>query len=477
MSPIADKSALAAAKVLRNLRRVTVKTWFMLVGASAGTAAVVAGAQLGLGQGLELFSWSTASNPAGGAWPRMLTWLAFIVASAVAAGAAIVRRRVRAVRRPAALFATRLGIVVAGAIGAAAALPLVWLQIQAAGAQVRTTVLVTIAAALVVGAVLAFAALYAAAVARAFLATAAWVWVVALVPAAVALASGRTLSVPLVATMDTSFFSAPVARWLGPYLMVVVAAVVALAVALAGRWRQAHGFGIAVSGLAGPALIAAAFLITGPDADGDPQRPTAYVATLMAATAGLLVSTAMASAQPRVAKPRPAVAAVPAAPALVAGRAPLLAIEAAPVTRWQPEPEPAVVSAWLPEAPAARAKAAKAARPARPARRLTTPKPVEVVAVDEAAQPVVAEVLPAAPVVDTPKPATTVPTPAAAPAPAERKAPRRDNKSRKRPERAKRPERGKNSTELRKHEREHVDWVHHLLSVPHSPELTTRKKD
>ena len=80
--------------------------------------------------------------------------------------------------------------------------------------------------------------------------------------------------------------------WLGPNLIVAMAAVFGVAVAGTARWLSAHRLAIALSGLAGPSVVAAAYLVVGPAGD----LMSSYVAALLAATVGLLTSAATAAA-------------------------------------------------------------------------------------------------------------------------------------------------------------------------------------
>jgi hypothetical protein len=90
--------------------------------------------------------------------------------------------------------------------------------------------------------------------------------------------------------LDVPYLIAPGEWWFGPYLMVGVSAFFAVAVALTARWVGAHRLSIALSGLAGPSIVAAGYLLVGHTDD----LASSYLAAVLSASVGLLTSAATA---------------------------------------------------------------------------------------------------------------------------------------------------------------------------------------
>jgi hypothetical protein len=119
--------------------------------------------------------------------------------------------------------------------------------------------------------------------------------------------------------------------WSGPYPMIALYAALALTVAVAARRLGATPVRVALAGLAGPAVVASAYLIA-TLGGGDPTP--ALTASLAAAVLGLIAGAAVALIGPR--RPTTA-AAVPTSPAVVPVPR---AAPAAPAVR----PEPAATA-------------------------------------------------------------------------------------------------------------------------------------
>jgi hypothetical protein len=263
-------------------------------------AAVAAAAQTGVATAVGIIRWDGAFDAAdAGAWRSALTWIAFVYAVSVVAGALIGRRAVRRGGRRDGQPA-RIAAALAATGGATAAVTVVWLPARGVHAPLGTNpglVVTTMAAAgIVAGLVLALVALTAAPVAAGVRATVTWVWVVGIGSAAAGLAAGTSYPSPRLAVLDAPSL-VPVAWWSGPWLMVGVAALLSLAVAGFARWAGAHRLGVALSGLAGPALVAVGYLVAGPG-DGDAQLAP-YRASLVATGVALLASCAVAVPQRR----------------------------------------------------------------------------------------------------------------------------------------------------------------------------------
>jgi len=354
--------------------------------ASFGAAGIIAAAQLGVGQALSIIDVSAGLAPgADAARNRLITWMVFVFGASILGGVAlgrrVIRRRIafdihrptqvvpatargravealRAAKAPVALAAVRVTVSLAAALGAAATFPLVWVPareaLTAGGANAQVTLAFPAVAGILAGVVLAIAALAAAPIGVALVVTVAWVWLIALVSVVLALTKNQPVSPPRLGTLDAPWLIAPEQWYLGPYLMVGLCALIGLAVAGAARWIGATRMGIALSGFAGPALIAVAYLAAGPALNtSDTGQIQPYLASIISATVGLLASTAVGAGaeQPVRSTPMPApLAARPATPQLAAlPQAPAarpLAISAGPAIRtdiYQPPARGSVV--------------------------------------------------------------------------------------------------------------------------------------
>jgi hypothetical protein len=93
----------------------------------------------------------------------------------------------------------------------------------------------------------------------------------------------------------------PDSVWTGPRVMIGVAAILGLVVAGIARWGGSGRFGMSMAGFAGPALVAAAYLIAGPGTSTDrTAQAEPYVAALIAVAAGLIASVLIAMPGRRV---------------------------------------------------------------------------------------------------------------------------------------------------------------------------------
>jgi hypothetical protein len=305
---------------------VTKGTWVKLVATSFGSAALVGAAQLGVGQALSIIDVGhDVTSSSDDAHHRTTTWLVLVFAAAVLAGVAVGRRSIRrrvsivtrqvptvlkardimrlamdAARGPVALTATRLSAVTASALGAAAAFSLVWVPARAANGQAtgspEIALAVTSAIGIGVGMVLAFASLVASPIGAGLATTVGWVWMVGLTSIVLQLGDNQPAHSPRLAVLDAPTLVTPKEWWLGPYLMMAVAGVVALLIAVTARWLGASRPTIALSGFGGPALVAIAYIVAGPGLGGDDLGQAApYLAAILSSGAGLLVSGAIAA--------------------------------------------------------------------------------------------------------------------------------------------------------------------------------------
>ncbi len=278
------------------------RAWAKLVWHAFGVAALVVAAELGAAQAFRLIRWDDDfGSGTAGSWPALLTWVGFSYTVAVVAGAAVGRRAVRRPTRPDGVVARTLAALAASA-GAAAAVILVWLPSGDVRAPVnvdpRLVVTITASAGILVGAMVALAALSVAPLAGGVSVTVVWVWLVAIASALADIAARTPRPAPRLAVADTPTLVPADQWWTGPSLMIGMAVVGGALVALVARWGGGGRPWIAMSGLAGPLVVAAAYLLAGPGT-ADPGQRDAYYASLIAVAAGLFASALIAAPRPR----------------------------------------------------------------------------------------------------------------------------------------------------------------------------------
>jgi hypothetical protein len=282
-------------------------------------AVVAVAAQLGVAQTVGIVRWSDVSSES---WSTLLTWLAFIGAVSVMAGAAVGRRAVRHASPggqpdPTDRVGATLVAALAATIGAAAGEGLAWLAAQSAivpvSAYPELVVATTAGAGVVVGTVLAVLAGIVPTIGRNVRITVIWIWAVGLVGAIAGYTTHKPFRAPRLAVMDAPSII-PDTWWSAPSLMIAIAVVVGAVVAAAARWRGAGRLGTILSGFAGPAVVAASYLIVRPALDGAPTNLLdPFHASLIAVAAGLVGSAAVGLLpgpvrtvpKPRRAEPRP----------------------------------------------------------------------------------------------------------------------------------------------------------------------------
>jgi len=495
-------------------RLPTLTTWLAIAARSFAVAAVVGAGQLGTAQAVGMLVWSPA--PAADGWRRQLVWLVFIFAASVLAGVAGGHRSVRAVRRAiatrrAAAAATRrrrvptsgpvshrrpkmsarnriidaarwtlaalsrLSATLFASLGAAVSYALVWLAARDTLDPADLRLLTTAAGTgIAVGAVVSLVSLAAAPVAAN---AAIWLgagWILGLASVATVIAVADQSSTPLLGTLDIARLIDTDDWWLKPDVMVALAVVFAGAVAALARWVGEPRLAVALSGPAGPSIIAAGYLLVGPGDD----LARSHDAAALAVAAGLLASIVIAVLpRRRRTSPAPAPAAAPAAslPTLptsveVGGWDQQLVTFPEPAADpIPPVAEPAPAAERVPTTelvPAAFVRAAPAAMTSA----------WELTAAPHTSMPAPAPAEHPTPTVEHPTPMEhptplmehPTPTPAAPPSAAQH-----DTDS-ERSRWARRLDR--DTQRLGKREREHVDWVKHLVSIPPDPTLLTREK-
>jgi hypothetical protein len=282
-----------------------VGAWARLIWNSAVVAAAAVAAQLGAADALGIIRWDAPSGDTRD-WTALLTWVAFYYAVAVVGGALVGRLALRRVKGSDGVGA-QITASLAAVAGASAVVGLAWLPAHNAHPPANVNpglvVSLTAGAGILVGLVLALIAAFAAPVAVGLRITVAWLWLVAIGCAVAGLFSHQPYPVPRLGALDAPSLIGSSA-WTESRLMIGAAAVVALGVAGVARWGGSGRLGVALSGFGGPAVVAASYLIAGPGSGADrPAQAEPYVAALIAAAAGLVLSVLIAMPGRRTAAP------------------------------------------------------------------------------------------------------------------------------------------------------------------------------
>jgi hypothetical protein len=265
--------------------------WGGSVAVALGGAAATAAAALGLGYGLGIVTWPTTTDAAGeNAWLASLAWTTWIAATAAVLGAVLADRLSagefgapprrstmerdgmyrRAAPRAVATSAWRIVIALSGAVGGLLTVPLVAVPARAAH-RPDTYAPQLIAGGyaiigVVVGLLVAVLALSARAVATNVVLHTGWLLALATVSAAHGVAAGSGLTTAQLAIwrfgsahLINGTISLP-----GAALMLGAALVLGVLAAWPALRRGDGRVGVAVSGAAGPVLVAAAYFLAAP---------------------------------------------------------------------------------------------------------------------------------------------------------------------------------------------------------------------
>ena len=262
------------------------KGWTAQMATAAGVAAGTGAAQLGLGYGLGVIEWPAV--PADDSvWLGSLGWATWIAASATVFGAVI------AVRPGRAAGPWRFALAASAAVGALLTVALIALPARTA---VRTDTFSpqTIAGGyaamgVLLGLVIAYWAVVSRPVAANLIATAAWLWLLAVAGVVTSILWHRPSATYL---SSWQFFSPDHAdgtiSWPSALLTLLAALVVGVIAVLPAVRRGDLGVGAASSGAVGPLLIAATFFTLAPQLTGTPSPlQSAYLIAPYAVLAGL----------------------------------------------------------------------------------------------------------------------------------------------------------------------------------------------
>jgi hypothetical protein len=264
-------------------------------------ATVAAGAaQLGIGYGLGVFSWlPTVEGVDEAAWLASLAWTVWISATAVVIGSVVAKPGVGLTTLTQAIW--RTGVVLSATLGGVVVAILTALPSRVAQRPDTFAPEVIVAGYALTGVIFGFLAALVAVNVRAFaanlVATTAWLWLLAGIALADALGAGRDLTVAQLGmwhmTADGPWFE-------GVYLPgAVLWAAASVSIGALAAWPAVRAgnnrIGVALSGLAGPALVAGAYLLAAPVLKNvEPQQLAAHVLAPYAVLAGLLGSVLVA---------------------------------------------------------------------------------------------------------------------------------------------------------------------------------------
>jgi hypothetical protein len=285
--------------------------WTRSIVYAALGAAGAAAAQFGLGYGLAIIAWLpavTAGN--GAAWTSSLAWATFIGATSVVIGATIGDRagwgaRTGRVQRSVWCVVMSLG----ASIGALVSVPLV--AVPASRAQLSDTfaphllAAVYAAVGVVIGLVVAVVALMARAAGANVIATATWLWILAIVAVSGGIAAGRIDHADLGVWKFTDEGPAIGPFYLPGVLILIGGALLVGGLAAFGRAVRGDGrFGVAISGAAGPVLVTAAYLIAAPVAGKAPFEVVSAARTAPIMIGAGLVGSVLVAAVGGISRPK-----------------------------------------------------------------------------------------------------------------------------------------------------------------------------
>ncbi|WP_203730226.1 hypothetical protein [Paractinoplanes durhamensis] len=266
------------------------RTSAKLLGVTLGVAALAGASQLGLAYGLGIVRLTRVLDlTARDQWTAQLAWVAwFAMASAVVGGMA---GRPLLPKRSGA--GTRLVTAVAAGVGAAVVVPLTMQPARTAEvAGVQPVFVIGVCAALgaAVGLFAAYAALSRQVARWSFVTVGVAAWVIAIISVAPSMAPGKALPTVRLGVIDADFLSDAVTQRTALLTMPALALISGIALGWAARRRDDSTLTIALAGLAGPALLTAAYLVAGPGSSKGDYQGVPYWAAMTAAGAGVLGS-------------------------------------------------------------------------------------------------------------------------------------------------------------------------------------------
>jgi hypothetical protein len=318
--------------------------WGSSLALAVGVAAGCAAAQLGLAYGSGVIAWPTQTDSRGeAAWLASLAWISWIAASCTIIGAVLADRLSagdvgaapprrsasdglyqRFVPGSVTTGAWRLALALAAAIGGLLTVPLVAIPARMARrADNYAPQLIAGGYAIVgvvIGLLLAVVALAARAIAANLLATAGWIWALAVTAGVSRATTGSrdTSTAPLaIWHFGGGHFIRSTFSWPGAALMLGAGFLIGALASLPALRRGDNRIGTAISGAFGPIVVAAAYFLATPKlvgAQADEQLSAFLVApyAVIAGLAGSVLPTALRAQREQRAALRAAAADRPA---------------------------------------------------------------------------------------------------------------------------------------------------------------------
>ncbi|MFY1578642.1 hypothetical protein ACN26Z_27495 [Verrucosispora sp. WMMD703] len=262
-----------------------------------GLSLLAGAGQLGLAFGFGIVRLTGSFTGASiNQWPAQLVWAGWFATNAAVIGAVLTERLAR---HGGQLTGTPRQLAVAGsaALGATVVAPLCMQPARSAELiSVDPVWAVAICAGLgaVVGAGAALAVLVRPPFAWNMAAVAAAVWLLALLSVLPSLGASGTLTPVRLGVLEPAWLAAGTAQQLALLILPMVTLLAGAATAAAARWRGHPPLVSGPSGIAGPVLVAFAYLAAGPGDTSDRYQLTPYYAALIAVLVGALGSAAAA---------------------------------------------------------------------------------------------------------------------------------------------------------------------------------------
>jgi hypothetical protein len=293
------------------------RSWASAIAVAIGAAAVAGAAQLGLAYGLDIVSWIPgAGATAETVWVDNLAWVAWLAGVSTVIGALTADRlgvgapamaEAKTAADYAVVTAWRVVIALSAAVGALITVPLIAVPARAPRPDNVAPYFTAggyAVAGVIVGLLVAVGALAAPAVAANAIASTGWVWLLATVAVIDGLRAGDARGSAQLATWK--FTDAVWVRGLvnlpGAFLMLAVALTIGVLAAWTAGRRGDNRIGVAVSGAAGPLLVAAAYFLAAPSLGERDQHLSTFVMAPYAVLAGLAGSVLVAAIGPKGAR-------------------------------------------------------------------------------------------------------------------------------------------------------------------------------
>ncbi|MEU6074376.1 hypothetical protein [Micromonospora sp. NPDC047074] len=271
------------------------RTWGRLVLTALGVSLLAGAGQLGVAFGFGIVRLTGAFTGATiNQWPAQLVWVGWFAANAAVVGAVLTERLAR---RDGGLAGTGrlLAVAAAAALGATVVAPLCMQPARAADLVSADPVwAVGICAVLgaLAGAGAALAILFQPPVGWNMAAFAGAIWLLAVVSVAPSLASTGPLSSVRLGVLEPAWLDDVAAQRLALPVLPLLALLAGAATGGLARWRGHPPLVSGATGVAGPVLVAFAYLAAGPGDATDRYQLMPYYAALLAVAAGTLGSAA-----------------------------------------------------------------------------------------------------------------------------------------------------------------------------------------